>query len=32
MFNKILNIEELDFEVAFYTIQDIAPIWHVTLL
>ena len=32
MFNKTSNIENLDFKVAFYTMQDIAPTWHAILL
>ena len=32
IFNKTSNIEELDFKVAFRTIQDIALIWYATLL
>ena len=32
MFNRTLNIKDLDFKVAFRTIRDIALIWYVTLL
>ena len=32
IFNRTSNIEDLDFKVAFRTMQDVALIWHATLL
>ena len=32
IFNRTLNIEDLDFKVAFRTMQDVALIQHTTLL
>ena len=32
IFNRTLNIEDLDFKVAFRTMQDVALIWYTTLL
>jgi hypothetical protein len=31
-FDRILKLEDIDFDIAFRTMQDIAPIWHTTLL